>query len=191
MASQTFTEGIAQNLSANQFTREGCSFEAWNTAADGKGTSYADGAALTASSSMTLYAQWKVLNPLKIINQPTDQFVVEGQRAEFSIEAAGDGLSYQWYVNRNDGLGWQELEDAIGNAYVTSVTDLACNGFQYGCAIADQYGYTLKSNVVTLYVSVIPALTETGDSSMPTLWLAMSVLSLVCVLFLRKKAYGR
>lgn len=183
MPSQAFTEGIAQKLSANQFTREGCSFEEWNTAADG--------ATLTASSSMILYAQWKVLNPHRIINQPTNQFVVEGQRAEFSIEAAGDGLSYQWYVNRNDCLGWQELEDVIGNAYVTSVTDLACNGFQYGCAIADKYDYTLKSDVVTLHVSAIPALTETGDSSTPTLWLAMSVLSLARVLFLGKEAYGR
>ena len=49
-------------LTANSFTRSGYTFAGWNTQADGKGTSYADQATLTATSSdkglVTLYAQW-------------------------------------------------------------------------------------------------------------------------------------
>lgn len=194
MAPQTFTEGVAQNLTLNTFTREGFTFNGWNTTADGSGTSFADGASVTASSNATLYAQWKAVpavNPLTITKQPTDQFVVEGQRAEFSVEATGDGLSYQWYINRNDGRGWRELDGAIGTAYVTSVTDLECDGFQYGCLITDQYGNTLKSDVAVLHVSKVPVLPETGDSSTPMLWLAMSILSMAGILLLRKKAYSR
>ena len=129
--------------------------------------------------------------PTIIVKQPTDQFVVEGQRAEFSIEATGAGLTYQWFINRNDGRGWRDIEGAIGTVYVTSVTDLECDGFQYGCLITDQYGNTLKSDVAVLHVSKVPVLPETGDSSTPMLWLAMSILSMACILLLRKKAYSR
>ena len=194
MVPQTFTEGVAQNLTPNTFTREGFTFIGWNTAADGSGTSFADGASVTASSNATLYAQWKAVpavTPLAITKQPTDQFVVEGQRAEFSVEATGDGLTYQWYINRNNGRGWRALDGAVGTAYVTSVTDLECDGFQYGCLITDQYGNTLKSDVAVLHVSKVPVLPETGDSSTPMLWLAMSILSMAGILLLRKKAYSR
>lgn len=47
------------NLNENIFTREGYSFTGWNTAADGTGTSYADKASVTLTTSITLYAQWQ------------------------------------------------------------------------------------------------------------------------------------
>lgn len=194
MIPQTFTAGVAQNLTLNTFFREGFTFIGWNTAADGSGNSFADGASISASSNAVLYAQWKAVpavNPLTIIKQPADQFVVEGQRAEFSVEATGDGLTYQWYINRNDGRGWRELDGAIGSVYITSVTDLDCDSFQYGCLITDQYGNTLKSDVVVLHVSQVPVLPETGDSATPMLWLAMSILSMAGIMLLRKKAYSR
>lgn len=55
---QTFTEGKSQALDINTFTREGYSFSGWNTAPSGMGTSYSDGQTITATSDMTLYAQW-------------------------------------------------------------------------------------------------------------------------------------
>jgi uncharacterized repeat protein (TIGR02543 family) len=54
----TETTTIATHLTANAFTRTGYSFAGWNTAADGSGTSYADGASYPFTSSTTLYAQW-------------------------------------------------------------------------------------------------------------------------------------
>ena len=50
-------------LPANRFSREGHGFAGWNTAKDGSGTSYADGAAVTLNGSMTLYAQWREDEP--------------------------------------------------------------------------------------------------------------------------------
>ena len=41
------------------FTRAGFSFTGWNTAANGSGTAYANGASFPFTSSTTLYAQWK------------------------------------------------------------------------------------------------------------------------------------
>ncbi len=63
MANQAFTYNTAQALTANGFTREGYTYAGWNTAADGSGTSYADGQSvsnLTATNGGTvdLYAQW-------------------------------------------------------------------------------------------------------------------------------------
>ena len=51
------------NLMANAFTYEGHTFTGWNTAADGSGDSYADGASVTSNTlpaDTTLYAQWDI-----------------------------------------------------------------------------------------------------------------------------------
>lgn len=49
---------VATALSANAFTRTGYTFAGWNTAANGTGTAYADGASYRFARSTTLYAQW-------------------------------------------------------------------------------------------------------------------------------------
>ena len=58
MPTQTVQPGAAAALTANAFTRADYDFAGWNTAADGTGTAYADGADITASENVTLYAQW-------------------------------------------------------------------------------------------------------------------------------------
>jgi len=59
MATQTVTAKKDTALNANTFTRKGYNFLNWNTAADGTGTSYADGATVNLSENTTLYAQWE------------------------------------------------------------------------------------------------------------------------------------
>lgn len=58
------------------------------------------------------------------------------------------------------------------------------------------YQFTMPANVV--FVTAIfnecmqvPVLPETGDHSVPMLWLAMSILSVAGIVLLQKKAYGR
>jgi uncharacterized repeat protein (TIGR02543 family) len=48
----------AANLTGNAFTRTGYTFAGWNTAANGSGTAYANGASYPFTASATLYAQW-------------------------------------------------------------------------------------------------------------------------------------
>jgi hypothetical protein len=48
------------NLANNTFTNTGFTFNSWNTAANGSGTTYADGASYSFSADVTLYAQWDV-----------------------------------------------------------------------------------------------------------------------------------
>ena len=62
-ASQQIAAGSTASLNSNGFTRNGYVFTGWNTAADGSGTSYADGANYTVTpatgdATITLYAQW-------------------------------------------------------------------------------------------------------------------------------------
>lgn len=50
--------------SRTNFTRTGFEFLGWNTSANGSGTSYALGGAITVSADTTLYAQWsRITNP--------------------------------------------------------------------------------------------------------------------------------
>ena len=69
MAPQTVTAKKDTALNANTFTREGYNFLNWNTAADGTGDSYADGATVNLTEDTTLYAQWEDNHSLtKVIN---------------------------------------------------------------------------------------------------------------------------
>ncbi len=45
-------------LTTNVFTRSGYTFAGWNTAVNGSGTAYADGASYPFTANTTLYAQW-------------------------------------------------------------------------------------------------------------------------------------
>ena len=57
-------------LSANTFTRAGYTFAGWNTAANGSGTPYADGATYPFSASATLYAQWSAIATYTVTFNP-------------------------------------------------------------------------------------------------------------------------
>jgi uncharacterized repeat protein (TIGR02543 family) len=63
MSNSTHTYGVLSELTTNTYTKTGYTFTGWNTKADGKGTSYADGASVstvfsTSGNIVTLYAQW-------------------------------------------------------------------------------------------------------------------------------------
>ncbi|MDR2599275.1 MAG: InlB B-repeat-containing protein [Oscillospiraceae bacterium] len=59
MADGYVLTGGSYTLRANGFTRPGFEFRGWNTAADGRGTPYANNVEIPAvNSNITLYAQW-------------------------------------------------------------------------------------------------------------------------------------
>jgi len=60
MTSQT--AGIPTNLNSNTYSRTGFTFAGWNTAANGSGTTYLDGASFPFTSNTTLYAQWTAVS---------------------------------------------------------------------------------------------------------------------------------
>ncbi|MDY6399576.1 MAG: InlB B-repeat-containing protein [Synergistales bacterium] len=59
MPPQGFMKNTPTALNANIFTRSYYTFNGWNTNAGGTGTSYSDGAEVSLTESITLYAQWE------------------------------------------------------------------------------------------------------------------------------------
>ena len=55
------TTNVPTALTLNAFTRLGYTFSNWNTAANGSGTPYANGATYDFTADATLYAQWSAL----------------------------------------------------------------------------------------------------------------------------------
>lgn len=54
-----YESGATVTVLSNTFTKEGYTFEGWNTSSDGTGTSYAAGGTFTITADTTLYAQWE------------------------------------------------------------------------------------------------------------------------------------
>lgn len=62
------TQAAPGPLDSNTFSRSDYTFGGWNTAADGTGTAYADGADFDFRSTVTMYAQW---TPIPVPPTPT------------------------------------------------------------------------------------------------------------------------
>ena len=120
MSSQTVTEGQATTLNANSFTRTGYTFTGWNTKADGSGTAYGDGASISLSSNMTLYAQW-------LLNTFSYSFDGNGGSGSMSGGSAAYGESIQLPGNsftrpKYTFNGWNTKADGSGTAYADSAS---------------------------------------------------------------------
>lgn len=191
MEIQTFQQGVEQALTMNAFTYAGHVFDGWNIMPDGSGDALADGETLQLAGNITLYAQWKaetVVNPLRIVKHPEDQYVTAGQQAEFSVEAEGDGVTYQWYIDRVDGNGLCVIDGANEKTYVTSTVNPDNDEYLYLCRVTDAHGNTMLSGAAVLHVSALSAMPATGDASAPLLWLAMGMLSMLGMALLGRKA---
>ena len=82
---QTVNEFESTALQTNTFTRDGYAFDSWNTAADGSGTTYFDGAIVTLLNDLTLYAQW---NPTYSIFCASVEHGSISASAEVAVEGA-------------------------------------------------------------------------------------------------------
>ena len=84
----------------------------------------------------------------KINTQPKSVTVKNGKTAKVTIKAVGDGLKYTWYYLKS---GAKEYTKASATSATFSVKMAAAwkNAKVY-CVIADKYGNTVKSKVVTM-----------------------------------------
>lgn len=91
-ANSSHTYGVERTLTSNGFTRIGYTFAGWNTAADGSGTSYSDGASVTNltatnGATVTLYAQWSLRAPYNLF------FDAYPKRDKIKVEAGCTGVN--------------------------------------------------------------------------------------------------
>ena len=112
--SGSYAAGAEVTIQADE-APTGMRFKEWQispavTFAQG-GTNTATATIVMPGSAVTAVAAYETIpTELNIAVQPVDQYIVEGQQATFTIAATGDGVTYQWYINRNDGRGWRALD---------------------------------------------------------------------------------
>ena len=89
--------------------------------------------------------------PLKIVNQPKNATVKEGEKASVSVEAVGEGLTYQWYWAAAGSSNFVPHGGFTTNSYAVWMTS-ARAGRQVYCVITDKYGNSVTTNTVSLYM---------------------------------------
>lgn len=149
-------------------------FLGWNTQQDGKGTMYQVDEMVTVTEDITLYAQWEAVEPVRIATHPTEQRVIVGEKAAFSVTAAGEDPEYQWYVDCGDGAGFTPIPEADEATLTLNGVELAANGYQYRCRVSNRVSEAW-SDPAELKVFDVP---QTGDTSPIGLHLALCLLSL-------------
>ena len=118
MASQSGTSSTA--LTPNSFTRTGYSFAGWNTASDGSGTSYADGASYSFTADATLYARWSATSNAVTYNAnggtgaPADGSALTG--STFTVSSSAPTRSGYTFA------GWNTASNGSGTSYASSAT---------------------------------------------------------------------
>ena len=120
MEPQSFFENESKALTANAFVRTDYTFTGWNTQPDGSGTSYADGAKLTLTNDLTLYAQWNATPSSD--STPTYSVIlpdgVTGGTVTAAKRYAEEDETFRFTVTPDEGyvLGTLTVTDSNGNA---------------------------------------------------------------------------
>jgi uncharacterized repeat protein (TIGR02543 family) len=109
MADQT--SPVTADLTPQDFTRDGFEFVGWNTAADGSGELYADGASYPFTENLTLYAQWVALTAYTVTYVANDGTGVMQPQTSSTPESltsnlfSRDGYTFVGWNTEADGSG--------------------------------------------------------------------------------------
>jgi len=116
MNAQTASSSTA--LTSNAFTRSGYSFAGWNTAANGSGTAYSNGAIYSFGANVTLFAQWTLL-------PKTVTFDANGGSGSMSTQSASSATALTANAFTRSGFtfsGWNTAANGSGTAYANSAS---------------------------------------------------------------------
>ncbi len=85
----------------------------------------------------------------EIVTQPQNQMVIGGSNATFSVNAIGDGLNYQWYLN-----GTNTIPEATNALLVVTNAEISQAG-DYSVSVMNPAGGLMSSNA-SLTVLILP-----------------------------------
>jgi uncharacterized repeat protein (TIGR02543 family) len=132
-AAQTLVYNAPTALTTNGFTKTGYTFTGWNTAANGSGTPYANGASYTiGAGAVTLYAQWSINS--YIVTFDTNGGDGGATAAQTLVYNAPTALTSNGFTR---------------TGYTFTGWNTAANGS--GVAYANGASYTIGAAAVTLY----------------------------------------
>jgi hypothetical protein len=135
------------------FSNPGFTFTGWNTAANGGGTAYSNGASYTFDSSMTLYAQWSSVPDVKTVTFMENDSVSDATTA-YQLGSSAESLTLL-----------TNLSPAFSNpGFTFAGWSTAANGG--GTAYSNGASYAFDSNM-TLYAqwTAVPTSTVTFDGN--------------------------
>jgi hypothetical protein len=94
---------------------------------------------------------------LVIVTQPVSTTGSVNQELSFTVEASGNGLTYQWYYSDNGGSTWK-ISGTPGFNTKTLLPILRDyrDGYKYYCQISDVFGNSVKTEVVSMVVKSSP-----------------------------------
>lgn len=119
--------GADKSGKVSEPTREGYTFDGWNTEADGSGQAYSSTEAMVVSENVTLYAQWtdKLGHKVTIARDwPEDKIAYYGAEIKYyivSMEGFSDNYTLQWEYS-TDQVNWTPVEGANEETY-TNILD--------------------------------------------------------------------
>jgi hypothetical protein len=121
----------------------------------------------------------------KIETQPQSQEKCTGENVTFSIVGSGTGVNYRWQINRNDGLGWKNLNNgghysgvATANLVVSNLQD-SINGYQFRCVVGGTCTPSVTSDAVDLIVDFPPVITATDQNQIKCIGQPVTIKSYV------------
>lgn len=96
-----------------------------------------------------------MLTGISITQQPIGQTAEIGQDVQFTVQATGQNLSYQWYFSKDHGKTWKKFEVANGsrNSTLQLVVSRQSDGLLVRCQITNDHGVTRLTNAAAIKVS--------------------------------------
>ena len=175
MADQTFTHGVAQNLTTNAFAKEGHTFNGW---LGSDGNTYTDAQSVTLTSGLTLTAQWTA-NPVTVylnngeLNGQNIQFATSAYGQSFTLPtqdalpvgfAPANSILLGWKYNKVTAAGTIEEQVAAGTSI--PLNDVANANLDAGISVlftavwdtiqADEVGIIFNANTTDVVGGSLP-----------------------------------
>lgn len=156
MASQSFTYGTAQALTANGYSLPGWTFTGWNTKADGTGTAYANGASVqdltsTDGATVTLFAQWtpRIYTVTFVPDGGTGTMALQFLKYDTPEALEANSYTFTGYVF----AGW--LGNALGSLFtdgetVVNLSGLDESGQPSGATLSAAWASTELQALITI-----------------------------------------
>ena len=117
-----------------------------------------------AGSMTSEAARLTVVSMPTITAQPASMTVAQGETATFTVEAAGEDLTYQWYYQKPGTTSWTACKNTGTSATYSVTTEARHDGYSYRCKVSNALGsvYTDAASLtvtsgVTLAITSQPA----------------------------------
>ena len=125
---------------------------------DGSGNEYS---ALPVLSESIILTNTTTLPKLSIIRQPVSCKQIAGAKVHFSLEAEGEGLTYQWQFRKPGSSTWNDA--GYYNAKTENLTFVQTEGRSkntYRCVVTDAYGRVVESDEVSAVLATGPVIVK-------------------------------